>query len=378
MQRDQGFGRRLHRPVTRSAAIYGCSGHRLTEAEKAFFAEVRPWGFILFRRNVDSPDQLRALTDEMRHCVDDPDAPVLIDQEGGRVQRMGPPHWARYPPAAAYLEAADGLLRARELVRLGARLMAHDLRAAGITVDCAPVLDVPVPGAHDIIGDRAYARDPEIVALLGRAAAEGLLAGGVLPVIKHMPGHGRAFGDSHHELPVVHADLATLDGWDFVPFKALSDMPLAMTAHVVFDAIDPKRPATTSKKAVKLMRQGLGFGGLILSDDLSMKALSGSLDERAAAALKAGCDVVLHCNGDLDEMRSVAEGVGKLKGKAGKRAAAALARIVREVEPLDAFAARDRFDALMGGRVEAAKGPDVGEAQAPASSSATRDRRNEG
>lgn len=364
--------------MTRSAAIYGCSGHRLTEDEKAFFAEVRPWGFIVFRRNVDSPEQLRALTDEMRDCVGDADAPVLIDQEGGRVQRMGPPHWAKYPPAEAYLKAADGLLRARELVRLGARLMANDLRAVGVNVDCAPVLDVPVPGAHDIIGDRAYARDPATVAILGRAAAEGLLAGGVLPVIKHMPGHGRAFADSHKALPVVHAGLEALEDWDFAPFRALSDMPLAMTAHVVFDAVDPKQPATTSKKALKLMRGGLGFGGLIMTDDLSMKALSGSLRERAEAALKAGCEVVLHCNGELYEMRQVAEGVGKLKGKAGKRAEAALARIVREVEPLDAFAARDRFDALMAGRVEAAQGPDVGEAQAPASSSATRDRRNEG
>ena len=344
--------------------ILGCSGHRLTEAEKAFFAEVRPWGFIIFRRNVESPDQMRALTAEMRDCVGDPDAPVLIDQEGGRVQRMGPPHWPKYPPAEAYLKATNDPLAARELVRLGARLMAHDLKAVGVNVDCAPVLDVPVPGAHDIIGDRAWARDPETVATLGRAAAEGLLAGGVLPVIKHMPGHGRAFADSHHDLPVVHAGLEALDGWDFAPFRALSDMPLAMTAHVVFDAVDPDHPATTSKKVVKLMRNQLGFGGLIITDDLSMKALTGSLRERAEAALAAGCDVVLHCNGDLKEMREVAEGVGKLKGRAAKRAEAALARIVWEVEPFDPFAARDRFDALMAGRVEAARGPDVGEAQA--------------
>ena len=347
--------------MTRSAAIYGCSGHRLTAEEKALFAEARPWGFILFRRNVDSPEQMRALTDEMRDCIGDADAPVLVDQEGGRVQRMGPPHWPKYPPGDAFLKATNDPLAARELVRLGARLMAHDLKAAGVNVDCAPVLDVPVPGAHDIIGDRAYARDPGTAAMLGRAAAEGLLAGGVLPVIKHMPGHGRAFADSHHDLPVVHADLKTLDGWDFAPFKALSDMPLAMTAHVVFDA---KRPATTSRKAVKLMREGLGFGGLIMTDDLSMKALSGSLRERAEAALKAGCDVVLHCNGELAEMREVAEGVGPLKGKAGKRADAALARIVTEPEPLDVFAARSRFDALMAGKLEAARGPDVGEAQA--------------
>ncbi|MGV8930302.1 MAG: beta-N-acetylhexosaminidase [Brevundimonas sp.] len=346
-----------------SAAIYGCSGHRLTEAERTFFAEARPWGFILFRRNIDSPEQVRFLTDELRDSIGDADAPVLIDQEGGRVQRMGPPHWSRYPPGAAFLRATNDVQTARELVRLGARLMAHDLREVGINVDCAPVLDVPVPGAHDIIGDRAYAQDPATVAQLGRAAAEGLLAGGVLPVVKHMPGHGRAFADSHHALPVVHADLATLDDWDFAPFKALSDMPLAMTAHVVFDAIDPKSPATTSKKALKLMRAGLGFNGLIMTDDLSMKALSGTLRQRAEASLKAGCDVVLHCNGDLAEMRQVAEGVGKLKGKAGKRAAAALARIVREVEPLDPFEARIRFDAMMTGRLEAAQGPDVGEAQ---------------
>lgn len=347
-----------------SAAIYGCEGHRLTAAEKAFFADVRPWGFILFRRNVDNPDQLRALTAEMRDCIGDAAAPVLIDQEGGRVQRMGPPHWPKYPPAEAYLKAANDPLAARELARLGARLMAHDLKAVGINVDCAPVLDVPVPGAHDIIGDRAWARDPTTVAQLGRAAAEGFLAGGVLPVIKHMPGHGRAFADSHHDLPVVHADLATLDGWDFAPFKALSDMPLAMTAHVVFDAIDPNQPATTSRKALKLMRGTLGFGGLIMTDDLSMKALSGSLCERAEASLKAGCDVVLHCNGDLAEMRAVAEGVGRLKGRAAKRAGAAMARVVREVEPLDLHAARDRFDAMLAGRLVAAQGPDVGEAQA--------------
>lgn len=348
-----------------TAVIFGCSGLVLTEAERAFFAEVRPWGFILFRRNVDSPEQVLALTQALRDAIDDPLAPILIDQEGGRVQRLGPPHWPKYPPGRAYLEAAGDLGEARELVRLGARLMAHDLKALGITVDCLPVLDVPVPGAHDIVGDRAYAGDPDSVSLLGRAAAEGLLAGGVLPIIKHMPGHGRAFADSHKELPVVHADLATLDGWDFAPFKALSDMPIAMTAHVVFDAIDPKRPATTSKKAIRVMREHLGFSGLIVTDDLSMKALSGSLTERAQAALKAGCDVVLHCNGDMIEMRSVAEGVGKLRGASRRRAEAALARIVHTPEPLDTVAARGRLAAAMQGRLDAARGPDVGEAQAP-------------
>lgn len=347
-----------------SAAVYGCAGHRLTEAEQAFFAEARPWGFILFRRNIDTPEQVRALTEEMRAVIGDADAPILIDQEGGRVQRMGPPHWPKYPPGDAYLKAANDPLAARELARLGARLMANDLREVGINVDLLPVLDVPVPGAHEIVGDRAYGRDPETVTQLGRAMAEGLLAGGVLPCVKHMPGHGRAFADSHKDLPTVHADLQTLDAWDFGPFKAMSDMPLAMTAHIVFAAIDRKRPATQSRKAVRLMREHLGFSGLILTDDLSMQALSGSLGERAHKALKAGCDVVLHCNGDLAEMRQVAEAAGKLKGRARARAEAAMARIVRTPEPLDAAGAHARFFHAMTGKTDAARGPDVGEAQA--------------
>lgn len=347
----------------RSAAIYGCSGHRLTPEEQAFFADTRPWGFILFRRNVDSPEQVRALTADLRDSVGDPDAPILIDQEGGRVQRLGPPHWPKYPPGDAYLKAAPDLASARELVRLGARLMAHDLREVGITIDCLPVLDVPVAGAHDIIGDRAYATDPAAVTVLGRAAAEGLLAGGVLPVIKHIPGHGRAFADSHKELPTVHADLDTLDAWDFAPFKALSDMPIAMTAHVVFTAIDPTNPATQSKKAIKLIRKHIGFKGLLLSDDLVMNALSGTLTERAEASLKAGCDLVVHWNGDMDEMQQVAAGVGKLKGKAARRADAALARLVQAPEPLDVVEGRARFDRLMAPWLEAKAGPDVGEAQ---------------
>ena len=348
-----------------SAVIFGCLGHTLSEAERAFFAETRPWGFILFRRNVDTPDQVRALVDALRASIYDPNAPILIDQEGGRVQRLGPPHWPKYAPGSAYLRAAKTPAKARELVRLGARLMAHDLKALGINVDCVPVLDVPVPGSHDIIGDRAYAQDPQVVAQLGRAAAEGMLAGGVLPVIKHMPGHGRAFADSHKALPVVHADLATLDAWDFVPFKALSDMPIAMTAHVVFDAIDPKKPVTISKKAIRFMRRHLGFKGLLLSDDLTMQALSGTLTERAEAALKAGCDVVIHWNGDMDEMKAVAEGVGKLKGKSRRRADAAMARIVHTPEPLDPVKGGSRLYAAMRGLRTAAKGPDVGEAQAP-------------
>jgi beta-N-acetylhexosaminidase len=345
-----------------SAAIYGCSGHALTEEERAFFREARPWGFILFKRNVGEPVQLAALTAELRDAVGR-HAPILIDQEGGRVQRMGPPHWPKYPPAAAYLKATNDPLAARELARLGGRLLAADLKAVGIDVDCAPVLDTPVEGAHDIIGDRAYARDPATVAQLGRAKAEGLMAGGVLPVIKHIPGHGRAFADSHHELPVVDTAWDELDAWDFAPFRSLSDMPMAMTAHVVYRAIDRTNPATTSKKAIKLVRESLGFNGLIMTDDLSMKALSGSFTERAERSLKAGCDVVLHCNGDLTEMVAVAEGVGALRGRAKARAEAALKRIVHTPEPLDEAEARERFALLLAGKLDAARGPDVGEAQ---------------
>lgn len=333
------------------ACIFGCQGLTLTPDEAAFFREARPWGFILFKRNVDTPDQVKRLVDALRETVGRPDAPVLIDQEGGRVARLGPPHWRRYPPGAAYgaLSANDLLLR-REITRLGARLLAHDLSALGINVDCVPVLDVPQPGAHDIIGDRAYGRTPDQVAELGRAAAEGLIAGGVLPIVKHIPGHGRAGADSHEALPVVDTPLAELEAVDFAPFRALSDMPMAMTAHVVYAAIDAKRPATTSKKAIrKVIRQSIGFDGLVMSDDLSMKALAGGFADRARDALDAGCDVVLHCNGDMAEMVQVLEGTGKLRGRAARRAEAALARIPRAAEPFDAAEARARFDAAFEG-----------------------------
>lgn len=335
-----------------TAAILGCAGPTLTPEEKAFFRRVKPWGFILFKRNVETPDQVRGLVQALRETVGRADAPVLIDQEGGRVQRLGPPHWPLYPPGRAFGELAgnDPLLR-REITRLGARLMAHDLAALGINVDCVPVLDVPDPAGHEIIGDRAYGRTPQEVALLGRAAAEGLIAGGVLPVIKHIPGHGRAMADSHLELPVVEAALDDLDGRDFAPFRVLSDMPMAMTAHVIYTAVDRKRPATTSKKVLKqVIRGAIGFDGLVMSDDLSMKALSGGFAERAAASRAAGCDVVLHCNGVMAEMKPVVEGAGALKGRAAARAAAALARLARAVEPFDAAEARARFDAAFDGR----------------------------
>ena len=335
-----------------SACILGCSGLVLTAEEQAFFRHVHPWGFILFKRNVDTPDQVRALVDSLRACVDRPDAPILIDQEGGRVQRLGPPHWPKYPPGSAYgaLAGNDPLLK-REITRLGARLLAHDLAALGINVDCVPVLDVPEPGAHDVIGDRAYGDTPEQVALLGRAAAEGLIAGGVLPVIKHIPGHGRAKSDSHLALPVVDASYDELDARDFAPFRVLSDMPMAMTAHVVYTAVDAKRPATTSRTAMrKVIRGAIGFDGLVMSDDLSMKALSGDFAQRARASLAAGCDVVLHCNGDMDEMQAVLKGAKALAGQARRRADAALGRLARTPEPFDVEEGRARFAAAFEGR----------------------------
>ncbi len=345
------------------ACILGLAGPKLSIAERDFFRDVEPWGFILFRRNVETPDQVRALVAALRESVGRADAPVLIDQEGGRVQRLGPPHWPRYPAGRAYLEAAGGdLEKARGLVRLGARLMAHDLKSLGINVDCAPVLDTPQPGAHDIIGDRAYGLDPATIAVLGRAACEGLIAGGVLPVIKHIPGHGRAMADSHLDLPVVDAPRAALESVDFAPFRACSDMPAAMTAHLVFRALDRKRPATTSKKVIRTIREDLGYDGLIMTDDLSMKALTGSFEARASASIRAGCDVVLHCNGDPAEMAAVVAGAGKLKKSARRRAEAALARLPMDVEPLDLDEARARFVKAFGGEVARAKaGPRVGE-----------------
>ena len=335
-----------------SACILGCAGLKLSAAERAFFGEVRPWGFIVFKRNIDTPDQLRGLVQELRACVDRPDAPVLIDQEGGRVQRLGPPHWRRYPPGRAYGElSANDPLVPREIVRLGARLIAHDLAALGINADCVPVLDVPAPDGHEIIGDRAYGDTPGEVAALGRAAAEGLIAGGVLPIIKHIPGHGRARGDSHLDLPFVEASAEALEDRDFAPFRVLSDMPIAMTAHVVYQAFDARRPATTSRKVIRdVIRGRIGFDGLLLSDDLSMKALTGDFTARAKASLAAGCDIVLHCNGDAEEMASVVAGCRPLAGKAKARAAAALARLARAPEPFDVEAGRARFDAAFGGR----------------------------
>lgn len=320
--------------MTTRAFIAGCSGLELSAEEIAFFAKTKPWGFILFKRNIEDRAQVAALTAALRAAVGW-HAPILIDQEGGRVQRMRAPNWPAYPPARWFGQLNDPTQRTA-FARLSARLMAHDLREVGVNVNCLPVLDVPVAGAHDVIGDRAYAFQPDDVARMGRAVAEGMLAGGVLPVIKHMPGHGRARSDSHHHLPMVATSLQELRAHDFRAFGHLADMPMAMTAHVVFDAIDPANPATTSKKVLRrIIRGELRYDGLVMTDDLSMKALSGDFAERARSAYAAGCDIILHCNGVMDEMARVADAARPLAGAAKRRAKAALARIVHEPEPLD-------------------------------------------
>lgn len=335
-----------------AAFISGCAGFELTDEEIAFFRDARPWGFILFKRNIQNRQQVSALTAQLRDAIGRPDAPVLIDQEGGRVQRMGPPEWPAYPSGRAFGQLAErdsaaGLRAAW----LGARLIAADLAEVGIDVDCLPVLDVPVEGAHDVIGNRAYGREPTIVAALGRAAAEGLMAGGVLPVAKHIPGHGRAGVDSHLSLPVVDVPRAALEAADFPPFAALAGLPLGMTAHVVYRAIDPDRPGTLSPVVVEeIIRGRIGFTGCLMTDDISMQALAGSLGDRSRAALDAGVDLVLHCSGRLDEMKQVATACRPLDGAAAMRAQAALdAR--RRPEPIDLAAARDELADLMAAAV---------------------------
>lgn len=337
--------------VTRPrAVVFGCAGLALSAEERAFYRDADPFGFILFRRNCETPDQVRALVAAMRESVGRADAPVLIDQEGGRVARMRPPRWRRFPPMRVFGELAERDREAgREAARINARLLAAMLMDAGVTVDCAPVCDVPVDGAHDIIGDRAFARDPELVAELARATCEGLMAGGVLPVIKHIPGHGRAFADSHAELPLVEAPLAELEASDFVPFRRLLDMPLAMVAHVVLKAIDASAPASTSATVVREVVRGapIGYTGLLFSDDLSMGALAGSMAERTAAVLAAGLDIVLHCNGEMAEMREVAALVPPLSDATARRWAVARA-MVGMPDGADLAALEERLAALLG------------------------------
>jgi len=332
------------------AFISGCSGPVLSTAERDFFTRTNPWGLILFKRNCETPEQLKALTGAFREAVGRRNAPVFVDQEGGRVQRLGPPsnEWRRYPPARAYGEAFNASpLQGLRAARNVGRLMAEDLIAAGITANCVPVLDVPQPGAHEIVGNRAYSDRIETIMALARAHAAGFADGGILPVIKHIPGHGRARADSHLELPVVDAPRADLEAVDFPPFAALADAPMAMTAHVVYTALDRTAPATLSKKVISaIIRKQIGFRGLLMTDDLSMKALAGSYGEKTRRALEAGCDIVLHCNGQMEQMEEVAAAAGTLKGKALSRAKAAL-KAARKPQPFDRRQALKDLEAVL-------------------------------
>lgn len=332
----------------RAALITGLAEQKLTSAERDFLARIRPAGIILFARNCASHDQIKALIDEARSAVGGSGLLVLIDQEGGRVQRLRPPLGRPLPPARTYGRMfAKNPQAACAAVFDIHRLLARDLRALGINTDCLPVLDVPVEGAHDIIGDRAYAHDPGTIVTLGKAAADGLMAGGVLPVMKHIPGHGRAFVDSHLALPVVDASRSELEATDFAPFSQLRALPAAMTAHIVFTALDAEHPASTSARIIKeIIRDSMGFDGLLMSDDLSMKALEGDIGARARSVIDAGSDVALHCNGDLAEMEAAAANVPQLTGEAAWRFETCLALIGEEPEPLDERALASAEDSL--------------------------------
>jgi len=334
--------------TTTKAFITGIAGPALTLEERAFVGGEQPWGFILFRRNIQERAQVANLAAELRQLVGRSNAPILVDQEGGRVQRFQPPQWPSYPTGAVlgrlFEQNAKAGLRA---AHLSARLIAADLDEVGVDVDCLPLADVPVAGASNVIGDRAYGTNAKTVAAIGRAIAEGLAEGGVIPVLKHIPGHGRATVDSHDLLPVVDTPRTELEAIDFAAFRALSDLPMAMTAHVIFSAIDAARPATTSATIVsEVIRKHIGFGGLLMSDDVSMNALKGSVGERTRQIVAAGCDVVLACNGKLDEMRAVADNTPALSGVALHRATMALATR-HPPRPLDYAAARAELDELL-------------------------------
>ena len=304
-----------------AACIFGCEGPALGDAERAFFSETAPWGFILFARNVETPDQLRRLTGDLRDAVGR-DAPIFVDQEGGRVQRLRAPYWREWLPPLDTVEAAGP--QAPLAMYLRARLIAAELHAVGIDGNCAPTVDIAGPLTHPFLRNRCYGSDLDTVVAVARAVAKGLLDGGVLPVMKHMPGHGRAMIDTHLDLPRVTDAAEDLLRSDFAAFRALADLPLGMTAHIVFSAYDDQ-PATCSAPMIRVIRDQIGFGGLLMTDDLSMQALSGTIGERAAASRRAGCDVMLHCNGNLGDMQAVAAASGALAGAALARAEAALA-----------------------------------------------------
>ena len=335
--------------ATPRAAVFGCAGHELTAEERAFFRDADPLGFILFARNIDKPQQTLRLCESLRSCVARAETPILIDQEGGRVARLKPPHWRKAPPGRALGELyrrdpEKGL----EAAQLNSRLLAMDVLSVGCDVDCLPVLDIAFADTHSVIGDRAYGDTPEMVAAIGRAAAEGLLAEGVMPVIKHIPGHGRATVDSHHDLPHVAASRDSLERNDFLPFRLLSDLPWAMTAHVLYESVDPEAALTVSALGVReVVRRHIGFDGLLLSDDLNMQALGGTLAERAGRALAAGCDVALHCNGELSEMTEVAGRIGGLSAEGQRRFADGLSYRARHRRPMGRAETLARFAALL-------------------------------
>lgn len=329
------------------AFIFGCSGPELTVDEAAFFADAQPWGFIIFTRNVEDPDQLRALTNQLRDAVGR-EAPILVDQEGGRVERLTEPHWRSFIPALEAMERAPPG-EARRAMWLRGRLIADDLHGVGIDVNCAPLADLVEKETHPVLRNRLYGDDPVRVVRAARAMAEGLLAGGVLPVLKHLPGYGRASVDSHKELPRISVPEAELRRRDFAPFAALGHMAMGMSAHVIYEDIDPDHPATASRKMIDLIRKDLYFSGLLMTDDISMGALSGSIGERSQAAIAAGCDLVLHCNGRLPEMEEVAATAGRLSDAAVQRAAKALSQRQKPDE-IDSSALEAELEALTGGR----------------------------
>ena len=318
-----------------AAFITALAGTELTPAEAAALQAFKPCGVILFARNVQNPEQVRRLAESARACVNE-EILVLIDQEGGKVQRLKPPHWRDLPPAAAYgILYSENVQRACEAAYLAARLTADELRFCGINANCAPVLDVPVSGSHDIIGNRAYAGEVQVVSKLGRAVAEGFVDGGVLPIMKHIPGHGRATKDSHLDLPVVAAARSDLDISDFAAFRALADLPAAMTAHVVFSAVDAERPASISPVVTaQVIRGAIGFDGLLMSDDLGMRALRGTIGERARAVIEAGSDVALVCSGNIEDTRAAATAVPSLQGRSLERFERARA-VLRQQRPFD-------------------------------------------
>jgi beta-N-acetylhexosaminidase len=329
--------------IGRGATIFGCAGPVLLPEERVFFRDADPFGFILFARNVENPDQLRRLTGDLRAAVGR-EALILVDQEGGRVQRLRAPHWREWTPPLDSIAAAGSVEAAAAMMRARATVIAAELRAVGIDANCAPLGDVARPATHPFLRNRCYGSDPGSVAVIARAVAEGLMAGGVLPVMKHLPGHGLSHVDTHHDLPTVDVPLDVLDKIDFAPFRALADLPMAMTAHLVFAAIDPALPATQSPQMIALIRDRIGFQGLLMSDDLNMQALKGSLGERTRRTIAAGVDIALHCKGDLAEMMEVAAAAGDMTMLALARAKAALDR-----RPLAGLALDDALAGLAHG-----------------------------